>query len=61
MLWGTKDGSEIFVMEGVENIECGNVTRPWLCMGDFNEILLGCEKQWGLARAQVCMDAFTEA
>lgn len=22
--------------------------RPWLCMGDFNEVLLGCEKEGGL-------------
>lgn len=34
---------------------------PWLCMGDFNEILFQHEKQGGVARAQHCMDKFREA
>jgi hypothetical protein len=25
--------------------------RPWLCMGDFNEILFQHEKQWGVLRS----------
>lgn len=34
---------------------------PWLCMGDFNEILLSHEKQGGLPKPQSCMDRFREA
>jgi exonuclease III len=34
---------------------------PWLCVGDFNEILYGWEKVGGAARPQVCMDRFKEA
>jgi len=25
---------------------------PWLCSGDFNEILFGCEKEGGSQRAK---------
>jgi len=25
--------------------------RPWLCVGDFNEVLLGCEKEGGQAKS----------
>ena len=32
--------------------------RPWLCLGDFNEILLACEKEGGLPRGQSYMDRF---
>jgi hypothetical protein len=35
--------------------------QPWLCLGDFNEILLACEKEGGVPRAQSCMDRFREA
>lgn len=35
--------------------------RPWLCVGDFNEILLSCEKEGGLPWSQCCMDWFREA
>lgn len=35
--------------------------KPWLCMGDFNEILVACEKDGGAARPQVCMDRFKTA
>ena len=31
---------------------------PWLCLGDFNEILLGEEKLGGLPRPQQQMDSF---
>jgi hypothetical protein len=34
---------------------------PWLCAGDFNEILLSCEKEGGAARPQVYMDRLKEA
>jgi hypothetical protein len=36
----------------------GQSDLPWLCMGDFNEILFAHEKEGGPARAQGCMDAF---
>lgn len=35
--------------------------RPWLCVGDFNEILFSHEKEGGLPRPQVCMDRFRQA
>ena len=35
--------------------------RPWLCVGDFNEVLLGYEKEGGQPKAQGCMDRFREA
>lgn len=34
---------------------------PWLCAGDFNEILFQYEKEGGCARPQVQMDRFREA
>jgi hypothetical protein len=34
---------------------------PWLCMGDFNEILLQQEKQGSVPRPQWCMDRFRMA
>jgi hypothetical protein len=34
---------------------------PWLCIGDFNEIMFSFEKQGGLPRPQVCMDRFRNA
>ncbi|CAD6237922.1 unnamed protein product [Miscanthus lutarioriparius] len=35
--------------------------HPWLCLGDFNEILLSCEKEGGQPRPQRCMDKFRDA
>ena len=35
---------------------CGGA--PWLCIGDFNEILFQHEKEGGKPRAQSCMDKF---
>jgi hypothetical protein len=32
--------------------------RPWLCMGDFNEILFQQDKQGGVPRPQWCMGRF---
>lgn len=34
---------------------------PWLMSGDFNEVLLQCEKEGGEARSQACMDRFRSA
>ena len=34
--------------------------HQWLCMGDFNEILAGCENEGGVPRPQVCMDRFRQ-
>lgn len=34
---------------------------PWLCAGDFNEILFNHEKEGGRSRPQSCMDQFREA
>lgn len=36
-------------------------TQPWLCAGDFNEILYAHEKQGGNPKRQACMDKFKEA
>jgi hypothetical protein len=33
---------------------------PWMCAGDFNEILYSHEKEGGRARPQSCMDLFKE-
>ena len=35
--------------------------RPWLCLGDFNEILMGCEKEGGTPRSQAQIDHFRTA
>lgn len=35
--------------------------RLWLCMGDFYEILMCCEKEGGQPRSQSCMDKFRDA
>lgn len=34
---------------------------PWLCAGNFNEILFHHEKEGGVPRAQVCLDLFKNA
>lgn len=34
---------------------------PWICAGDFNEILYSHEKEGGKNRPQSCMDQFREA
>jgi hypothetical protein len=39
----------------------GQSKLPWLCMGDFNEILFDHEKEGGLARSPACMEAFRRA
>ena len=33
---------------------------PWLCAGDFNEILYHYEKEGGIPRTQACLDRFKE-
>jgi hypothetical protein len=35
-------------------------TLPWVCIGDFNEILYGHEKEGGRPKAQACMEGFRE-
>lgn len=35
--------------------------KPWICMGDFNEILTQGEKEGGVDRPQVYLDRFKEA
>ena len=39
----------------------GQADLPWLCVGDFNEVLFSHEKEGGLARAPAAMDAFRRA
>lgn len=36
-------------------------SHPWPCLGDFNEVLSGCEKEGSHQRRQICMDHFREA
>jgi hypothetical protein len=43
----------------LNNLEPQSV--PWLCAGDFNEILFRNEKEGGNERPQRCMDKFREA
>lgn len=35
--------------------------KPWMCAGDFNEILFQHEKEGGREKPQSCMDRFKEA
>ena len=35
--------------------------KPWLCAGDFNEILYSWEKEGGVPKPQAQMDRFKEA
>jgi hypothetical protein len=35
--------------------------RPWLCMGDFNEVFMSYEKEGGQPKSQASMDKFREA
>jgi hypothetical protein len=36
-------------------------SKPWLCVGDFNEILFSHEKEGGRSKSRACMDRFREA
>jgi exonuclease III len=38
-----------------------SVAKPWLCVGDFNEILFSHEKEGGREQSQAKMDRFREA
>ena len=38
-----------------------NEQMPWLCAGDFNEILYHHEKEGGVPRTQSCLDRFKGA
>lgn len=31
-------------------------TKPWLCLGDYNELLFGCKKVGGQPRSAACME-----
>ncbi|KAJ1260516.1 hypothetical protein BS78_10G238300 [Paspalum vaginatum] len=37
-----------------------NPVMPWVCGGDFNEVLFSYEKEGGVPRSQRCMDKFRE-
>jgi exonuclease III len=36
----------------------GRSSLPWICFGDFNEILFASEKQGGQSKKQACMEKF---
>lgn len=38
-----------------------NEQLPWVCAGDFNEILYHHEKEGGVLRSQACLDRFKSA
>jgi exonuclease III len=38
-----------------------NEQLPWMCVGDFNEVLFHHEKEGGVPRAQSCLDRFKGA
>lgn len=35
--------------------------KPWLCMGDFNEVLFSHGKEGGQPKSQICMEKFRRA
>ena len=42
------------LLRRLKNVSCG----PWLCMGDFNELLYPSDKKGGALRPEFCMDSF---
>lgn len=44
----------------MRNLKVRN-SKPWLCAGDFNEVLYSWEKEGGAPRSQACMDHFKMA
>ena len=57
-MYGEPKGEEKHKTWRLMKILNNQYNKPWLCLGDFNEILFGSEKEGGQPRSAGCMDRF---
>ena len=57
-MYGEPKGEEKHKTWRLMKILSNQYNKPWLCLGDFNEILFGSEKEGGQPRSAGCMDRF---